>query len=602
MISTVPDARNRVTLEAMVKCMMHEPFYRSGSQIHEELGLWIGWADQTGSFSDCMPVWNEARDVCLIFVGEEYSDQRGIEHLRAKGHGFASGNAQFLVHLYEELGSKFLERLNGWFSGVLLDLRERKIVLFNDRFGLGRIFFCETDRAFYFASEAKSLLKVLPGLRRLDFQSLGELLSCGAVLQNRSLFSGISLMPGASAWTFSLGQSIRKGSYFTRQNWEHQVPLGEREYYEELKETWSRALPRYFQGEERVGLSLTGGVDSRMILAWARRPRGTLPNYTFGGPFRDCMDVKVAREVARICEQPHSVIPVGQEFFDQFPALAEKTVFISDGCMDVTGAIDLYVQRVAREIAPVRVTGTNGGEILRRLVAFKPTSFSQHLLSPEMARSMSEAARTYAAELQGHQLSFTAFKQTPWYMCSKFVVERSQIALRMPYFDNDLVALSYRAPSILAESNGPALRLIGDGNPALKSIGTDRGLAARSIPGITMARHLFQQFTFKAEYAYDYGMPQSLAKLDHVFAPLHLERLFLGRHKFHHFRVYYRDQLSRYVKDVLLDPRTRNRPYLQGRNLEQMVTGHLRGNRNYTLEIHKVLTTELIHRQLLENS
>jgi asparagine synthase (glutamine-hydrolysing) len=313
------------------------------------------------------------------------------------------------------------------------------------------------------------------------------------------------------------------------------------------------------------------------------------------------MDVKVAREVAAICRQPHSVISVGQDFFNQFPALAEKTVFISDGCMDVTGAIDLYVQKIARQIAPVRLTGTNGGEMLRRLVAFKPSSLCHDFLTPEMARHTAAAGATYASELRGHQLSFTAFKQTPWYMCSKFAVERSQLTLRMPYFDNDLVALSYQAPASDFQSNGPALRLINDGNPALKSIETDRGLAARSIPGVNTARHLFQQFTFKAEYAYDYGMPQSLARLDHFFAPLHLERLFLGRHKFHHFRVYYRDHFSKYVRDVLLDVRTRGRPYLEGARLEKMVTGHLGGYRNYTLEIHKVLTTELIQRQLLES-
>src|SRR6185295_17030019 len=122
----------------------------------------------------------------------------------------------------------------------------------------------------------------------------------------------------------------------------------------------------------------------------------------------------------------------------------------------------------------------------------------------------------------------------------------------------------------------------------------------RSVPGVTRVRHLCQEFSFKAEYAYDYGMPQWLARIDHLFSPLHLERLFLGRHKFHHFRVYYRDAFANYLKDVLLDARTRARPYLQGVRLEEMVRGHTGGYQNYTLEIHKVLTTELIERKLLQ--
>ncbi len=172
----------------------------------------------------------------------------------------------------------------------------------------------------------------------------------------------------------------------------------------------------------------------------------------------------------------------------------------------------------------------------------------------------------------------------------------------MPYFDNDLVALVYQAPPELAQSNELSLRLIADGNPALARIGTDRGVALSVIPGLTQARHLFQEFTFKAEYAYDYGMPQWLARIDHALSWLHLEKMFLGRHKFHHFRVFYRDELSGYLQEMLLDSRARCRSYLSGNILEKIVNSHIKGNRNYTLELHKLLTVELIHRQFLEQN
>jgi asparagine synthase (glutamine-hydrolysing) len=97
-------------------------------------------------------------------------------------------------------------------------------------------------------------------------------------------------------------------------------------------------------------------------------------------------------------------------------------------------------------------------------------------------------------------------------------------------------------------------------------------------------------------------MPQWLAAIDNVFRPLHLERLFLGRHKFYHFRVWYRDRLSDYVRDMLLDPRTRSRPYLNGSQLETIVDEHTSGKGNRTNEIHQVLATELIQRTLLEQS
>ena len=233
---------------------------------------------------------------------------------------------------------------------------------------------------------------------------------------------------------------------------------------------------------------------------------------------------------------------------------------------------------------------------------FKPTHLVKDLFDPEMTRYINAAAATYFDEFNCHRLSFTAFKQTPWHMNSKFLVERSQIILRLPFCDNELVRLSYQAPPSLAEENEPALRLIAEGNPALRRIGTDRALGIGSIPGLGRARHLVQEFTFKAEYAYDYGMPQWLARLDHILTPLRLERLFLGRHKFHHFRVYYRDELSRYLQEILLDSRTLGRSFLRRPVLEALVRGHVDGYRNYTLEIHKLLAIELMQRQLLEQN
>src|SRR6266446_4516169 len=583
----------------MVKCMMHEPFYTDGIYINKELGLWSGWVCHKGAFGDCLPIWNEKKDICLLFSGEDFADQADIDALRIRGHEFGSEDASYLVHLYEEVGCAFLEKLNGWFSGVLVDLRDQKLVLFNDRFGVNRIYYHEDAHGFYFSSEAKSLLKILPGTRQINLRSLGEVICCEAVLQNRSLFPGISLLPAGSSWLFSWDEIVKKKRYFRQEGWENQPELPESDFYEKLKETWTRVLPKYFLGKQSIGLSLTGGVDSRMILAWAPRLPGTLPCYTWGGEYRDCADVKIARRAAKLCQQPHNTILVGAEFLSQFPNLAERTVYISDGTMDVTGSMDLYVQRLARQIAPVRVSGVCGGEILRRLVMFAPSPPQEGLFDPQLNCSFQDAAATYADEIQGHRLSFTSFKQAPWYMASKFTVERSQVTYRTPYFDNDLVALAYQTPAQLL-SNDLALRLIADGNPVLGKIGTDRGVVHRSIPGITPILHAYQQFTFKAEYAYDYRMPQWLARLDHTFAPLHLEKLFIGRHKFHHFRIWYRDELSQWLREMLLDSDARSRPYLRANSLEKMLKAHANGYRNYAFEIHKVLTLEFIQRKLIE--
>jgi asparagine synthase (glutamine-hydrolysing) len=593
---------NAIALQRMLACMCHEPSYISGSYGNPELGLWVGWVSHPGAFSEGMPIWNEAGDLGLIFSGEDYTDTAVIRHLRARGHDLDRSRAGYLIHLYEELGAGFFETLNGRFNGVLVDLRRKVVVVFNDRYGLNRLYYHEKGGQFYCASEAKSLLKVIPELRRLDPASLGEWVSCGSVLRNKTLFPDIELLPGGSLWTFAGKHLVSRKRYFDPTVWETQSPLSGPEFYTRLKDTFAGLLPKYLRGDQPVAVSLTGGLDGRMIMAWADCAAGSLPCYTFGGRYRDSWDVRIARQVAKVCRQSHDTIVVDSGFLAEFPDLAEQAVYLSDGTMDVSGSVELYINRLAQEIAPVRLTGSYGSEIIRGNIAFKPGCSGSDLWAPEFARHVETAAATYQAERDGHELSFIAFKQVPWHHYARFSLESSQLTLSLPYLDNALVSLIYRAPRGFASGHEASLRLVEDGNSALAEIPTDRGLLLRRVPLLTPCRHALQQFTFKAEYAYDEGMPWWLAEIDHRLAWLRPERWFLGRHKFYHFRVWYRDHLAQYLRDTLLDPRTLNRPYFQRKALEAMVNGHLEGRRNYTAEIHRALTVELIERRLIESA
>jgi asparagine synthase (glutamine-hydrolysing) len=343
-----------------------------------------------------------------------------------------------------------------------------------------------------------------------------------------------------------------------------------------------------------------------MIMAWANAEPGTLPTYTFGGPYRECKDVIIARKVAETCHQPYEVIPVGNEFLSRFGHYAERTVYLSDGCAAVSRAPDLFVNERAANIAPARMTGNYGSEILRRLRAFKPSDPAPDLFDGEFLKQVSVAKDTYSDVFRGHAVTFTAFRQAPWYQYGLLALEQTQLTLRSPFLDNDVVRTAFRAPesdivkSDLFETNGECSRLIADGNAALHRIPTDRGLGGEDTWSARISRAMLE-FSFKAEYAYDYGMPQWLARVDHSLSMLHLERLFLGRHKFCHFRVWYRDQLASYVKEMLLDERSLSRSYINRDALEGMVMLHLKGDGNYTTEIHRLLTLELQNRLFIDS-
>ncbi len=288
------------------------------------MNLWVcmlGGAVRAGSFCDGMPVSNEKGDVTLVFSGERYIPQPGkIRGLKDRSHSYDDRSAAHLVHLYEDDPSFFIG-LNGLFHGLVVDQKRGTATLFTDHYGMHRLCYHQSKEAFYFAAEAKAILAVLPDLKEADPRSIGEFVSCSCILENRTIFKNIQVLPAASAWVFRNGAIESKNTYFEPSKCENQEPIDPESYYRELRDVFSRNLPLYFSDTERTGMTLTGGMDTRMIMAWHNAAPGSLPCYTFGGTLRDCEDVRIARRIANLCKQPHEVIPMGEEFLSQFSPL-----------------------------------------------------------------------------------------------------------------------------------------------------------------------------------------------------------------------------------------------------------------------------------------
>ena len=600
LITRMPRERAEAELLRMVAALRHEAWYVSGTWSDASLGLYVGWVERSENATKCMPLRNQRGDLALAFSGEEFPERKGAERLKGPD---GKGDFDDLSHRVQlaEKDPSFPKSLNGRFHGVLADRRGGTVTLFNDRYGMGRIYYHEANDGFYFAAEAKAILAVRPELRSVEADGLAEFISCGCTLENRTLFKRIGVLPPASAWIFEQASIKRKGDYFDPREWEEQSLLEPEDYYEQLREVFSNCLPGYLEGPERIGISLTGGLDSRMIMAWSRAAPGALACYSFGGMFRDSQDILIAGAVARECGQTHEVIRVGEEFLAQFPHYSERTVFLTDGCVEVKHAPDLYVNERAREIAPVRITGNYGGEMLRQVRAFRPVDPMPGLYSLDFLHAIDHAKGTYQGLVDGHPLTFAAFRQAPWHHYGLLSLEQSQLSLRSPFLDNEFVKTVFRAPMAALTSDSISLRLIGDGSTKLSRIRTDRGVGG-SLPRWAAAlQRVYFDFTFKAEYAYDYGMPQAVVNVDHVLVELHLERLFLGRHKFYHYRVWYRDTLGDYIREMLLDSRSLARPYLNRSVVEGIVEGHLAGRRNHTTTIHKLLTLEHFHRLFIDS-
>ncbi len=474
LITRLPRALAEPQLRAMVKSICYEPFYNSGTWIDESLGVYVGWTVIKGSFSDGMPLRNQSGDVCMIFSGEEYSQDR-ILHAGRNGNGSnRSSESGYLIQRYEK-DSNFVQNLNGMFHGLIADRVRGVVTLFNDRYNMHRICYHQANDAFYFGSEAKAILAARPELRTADTRSIGEFVSLSCVLENRTIFKDIQVLPAASAWAFENAQLTNTTTYFEPRQWEDQTPLSSEPFYEELRSVVTSALPKYFSGNEQMGIAMTGGLDTRVILALHPPAPGSLPSYTFGGPFRESRDVLVGRKIAGICQQPHQVIEVSNEFLAGFPKLAERTVAITEGTVDISRA-DLYLSQRARQVAPAKIVGTYGSEILRHAVMFKPDEPPAGLFNSEMLTDVHLAAGTFDGLRQKqHPVTFAAFSQSPWYHHGVLATEQSQLTVRSPFMDNDFLRTVYRAPKDYASIGDVRLRLIKDGSAALGRVRSDRG-------------------------------------------------------------------------------------------------------------------------------
>lgn len=593
-----------VTLNRMIRSMMHESFYIYNTYIDRGNGYYIGSIAIKGAFCDCMPIYNEKRNCIMFLSGECFIDEDVKNRLKSQKHDFYSNDASFLIHLYEEKGSEFFSVLNGWFNGIILDIEKKEAILFNDRFGMQRIYVHETCDAWYFSSEAKALLKIFPALRRINPVSMGEYFNYDCVLNNKTFFSDIFLLPGGSKWTFSRDDIIKQ-TYFSPADWENQPVMEKDFFYSELSNTFQRILSRYFVGGH-MGIAMTGGLDTRMILSCINPEPEQLDCFTFGGMYRDSLDVRIARKVAESYGLSHRTIRLDSHYLNNFYDFVTKAIYMSDGLSNVTTADEFYLNSQVREITQIKMTGKFGSQVMRSLAGLRDRCAEEKLYQGDFKKYLDQATETFTSVKRKNNMSFFLFNEIPWYWSSFTAAEQSQLTVRSPFLDNELVALLYRAPENILDGPEFQMDLIRKTNPDLMKIRTNQGLGGQSNFLVSsLIRYWYKILGISDKvYSWDripYSMTHTIAKMDqHLLRPLHIDGCIRGNEFFRHYRTWFRDELSSFVQEVILDSRTKNRPYWDERFLEKIVSDHINGKANYMLELRKILTVELIHRQLIE--
>jgi asparagine synthase (glutamine-hydrolysing) len=322
------------------------------------------------------PMANEDGTVQVTYNGEIYNFAELRPGLEAAGHRFRSNtDTEVLVHLYEERGEAFLEALRGMFAVALWDERKRRLLLARDHFGQKPLFWAQAGDSLYFASEIKALLACPAIPREPDPQAIDEFLTLHFVPAPRTTYRAIRRLPAASRLVFEPG-----GQPEVRRWWRaddaptRSVSAGEA--MEEADHLLRRAVREQLVADVPVGVLLSGGIDSSVVLAAAtdEGARG-IDAFTIGFEESAYSEVPYARRAADTVGATHHLRVMRADDARDPTALLEA---FDEPFADVAAIPTMALCRGARERVKVALTGDGGDEIFG--------GYQYHVLGTWMAR------------------------------------------------------------------------------------------------------------------------------------------------------------------------------------------------------------------------
>ena len=268
------------------------------------------------------PIYNENKSMCIFMDGEIFDYEKEKEELKQKGHKFHINNdPEFCLHLYEEKGEKAFKELNGSFCCAICDLNAQELLLVNDRFSSRPLFYYLTaEGVLLFGTKLSSIIQSPEVPRELNMEAIFEFFTFQRVLGLKTFYKDIKVLPPATVLHYWNG-SISVVPYWEIKYKEERH--SEKYYVDKLAKAIKKSVMRRTQGNYRFGLLLSGGLDSRTVLAAADKK---MVCFTVGD-FEN-RQVKIAKRIAKAKGCKHIFLKRNP---DHYANLVEKAVEIGDG-------------------------------------------------------------------------------------------------------------------------------------------------------------------------------------------------------------------------------------------------------------------------------
>ena len=589
------------TFERMLK-----PMSRGGRLKEETLlsrnGTWALGRVHLNVFHP-QPQLSSMDGIHVLFHGHLDNEKELRALLQQENATPPDGVIPLMHHLYRHWGAECISRLRGAFCAVILDKKTNTLILANDALGSYPLYWHVDSQHFLFASELKAVLKGTANRSSLNPQAVADYLTFGFLVGTKTLDPSVQLLPPGSLLvyrgdnhSYSIEPYLRLDSLF------HPWAGTREEYYEELHTLFNRAVQRAFNQGHRIGLALSGGLDSRMILSAVKDRHAGLCTYTLG--VKGCADEVIAAQLAQLAQSEHVFGEMDMRYLKDFVHHLKTMVSLTDGMYLTHGLTELLaLQLVEKGGYDVLLRG-HGAELAKVSLAWplhtdaqifhmkKKDEFIPYILNrvnyisrqaPLHNLFMPDWWKRIEGEAQRSlESSLAPVDLAPADLCSYlYLVEhhrrftipslelfRNYAEVQLPYVDFEFLKFLWSGQSQWRDGTDIHRFITGNNSLAmLKVRNSNTGAPGDASPWV--------------EAFYD--------KLNSLFKRLNVN----GYRHYHAFDSWMQETLINSVEEVMLDPQTLGRGLYQEATLRNMIAETRAGRADYAYLFQILLILEL---------
>jgi asparagine synthase (glutamine-hydrolysing) len=308
----------RSDIETMTQSMVHRGPDDEGYFIAGPIGFGFRRLSIIDLSGGHQPMSDQEETVWVIFNGEIYNFPELKRELQSHGHVFrTNSDTEVIIHGYKQWGDEVLNRLNGMFGLAIWDVRQKRLVVARDPFGIKLIYYRIDKNTLYFGSELRPIRALVPGKAEIDTTSLDLFLRYRFTPAPYTILNDIKkLAPGTKLTVENGASKVNRWYRFRPEPFKPAKSPSEAK--EELLAIYKAAIKRQLISDVPVGLLLSGGIDSGLLLALMNLNGNSWPTYTvgYGSSFADD-ELADGAETARVLGSKHTSLEITRATFER---------------------------------------------------------------------------------------------------------------------------------------------------------------------------------------------------------------------------------------------------------------------------------------------